>query len=306
MIESQISRCSDLPEGRASGVCFVVNDTAYLFGGRDAQGAIHNDLWRYNAGADTWEELGPTPLKPRVKPTVCVVGNNVYIGLGAYGKVSRDTTYLQDYWQYDAIQHAWTRLADYPSSQTVAAVSLPQEDKIYVCYGIRDVFERDVFAYDISNNSWQQVADDTPRNSNHPPRVSGPVGAVCEGRLFLGTGHHTTSRNFWTELTPDESDIWHEQQSLPGRGRNSAVAATSTHYIYIAGGRRFGGTVTDGEVYSDILRYAPAKNSWARVGFLPCGSTENMQAFFLNGSVYMVGGNDSYNNVRTTVYQMSE
>lgn len=299
--------CHDLPEGRASGVCFVVNDTAYLFGGRDEYQRTHNELWRYNEASDTWENLGATPIHKRLKPTVCVVGNSVYLGLGTDGSFLEDSTYLSDYWRFTPSTNEWARLADYPDPNVVAAVSLPQGENIYVCYGYKYIFERNVWQYNIALNQWQLLRDDTPRSSNHPPRVSGPVAAVCQNKLYLGTGHHKNGRNFWTEMLPTEGEVhWAEKAAMPDKGRCTAVCTASDNFIYVAGGRYFGGTVTDGFMYNDVMRYSPTDDNWVRCAQLPCSEVENMQAFRLGKSIYFVGGNNKYNEAQRAVYRIKE
>ena len=77
-IELPVHEAASMPEGgRASATCFVVNNQAYIFAGRDKEGIYHNDLWRYTPTTDSWENLGTTPLQPRVNATACVDGDVV-------------------------------------------------------------------------------------------------------------------------------------------------------------------------------------------------------------------------------------
>jgi len=101
-----------MPSPRACAASFVVNDQAYFFAGRDSAGRHLNDLWRYTPATDTWDNLGATPLIPRVNPTACVHNGKAYIGLGFNGKYSQDTTYLRDWWEYTPATDSWKRLTD--------------------------------------------------------------------------------------------------------------------------------------------------------------------------------------------------
>ena len=61
-----------IPSPRACAAVFVVNDQAYIFAGRDSAGVHLNDLWRYTPTTDTWDNLGATPMIPRVNAVACV------------------------------------------------------------------------------------------------------------------------------------------------------------------------------------------------------------------------------------------
>ena len=124
-----------MPVPRACAASFVINDQAYFFAGRDSKGQHLNDLWRYTPATDTWDNLGATPLDPRVNPTACVHNGKAYIGLGFHGKYSQDSTYLRDWWEYTPSSGTWKRLADYPNHYTDDATAFTGEGALYVGYG---------------------------------------------------------------------------------------------------------------------------------------------------------------------------
>lgn len=301
-----LSRCADMPVDRASSACFVMGDRAYVFAGRDTLKQRSNEIWCYCPATDSWALECKAPVEPRVKPIACVVGDEVYLGLGFNGRVNEDTCYLRDFWRYSPSDGQWKRLADYPSNQTDAAVGMTDGKHIFVCYGAYNNYERNVYVYDIAADQWQQMPDATPRKSQHPPRAFAPCGAQCGGRFFIGTGYNHYSRNFWVELLPFADNIWEERAALPGQGRNSAACTASDDYVYVAGGRHYGGTVTDGFLHEDILRYSPAEDRWTRCATLPCGPAENMVAFRIGKSIYVGLGNDRNGKPLHTLYRMTE
>lgn len=305
-LEMVLVRCAEMPTARTSAMCFAVEGKAYVLGGRDSIGWRHNDLWQYDPACDRWAQLGATPLRKRVNGIACTVGERVYTGLGFDGVVLEDSSYLQDFWCYHPTDNSWERLADCPSKETVGAVCFSDGATIYVAYGNQRYFERNVWAYDIAENRWRQLRDETSRSSNNPPRVLSATGASCGGRHYLGTGYHKHSLDFWAEMLPGEEEVsWRMCKELPGKGRNSACCAGSEKYIYVAGGRYFGGSVTDGLLQDDILRYDPASDSWAQCCHMPTGA-ENMVAFRIGEAVYFGLGNDKDNNILRTLYKLVE
>ena len=122
-MDVKLHACAPIPSPRASATCFVVGDQAYVFAGRDSAGTSLNDLWRYTPETDKWENLGTTPLAPRVNATACVHEGTVYVGLGFLGRYSKDSSYLRDWWSYEPASQKWTQLADYPNFYTDCATS---------------------------------------------------------------------------------------------------------------------------------------------------------------------------------------
>ena len=140
-----------MPQERACATCFVYDDKAYVFGGRDNNGICKNDLWRYDPVTDSWTDLGDTPLSPRLNATACVTTDAVYIGLGyvnvgSHSGYYQDSSYLRDWYRFQPESHSFTRLDPYPNYATDKAVSWAYSDDIlYVGYGFRYTYSHDVF-----------------------------------------------------------------------------------------------------------------------------------------------------------------
>lgn len=302
----KLVRCADCPVARTSGRAFVVDGTAYIWAGRSAEHAYHSDIWQYNADEDSWTLLPETPLKARVRPCVCVVGEEVYMGLGFHGQYFNDSTYLRDWWCYRPKTGEWRRLQDYPSNQTLGAIAMTDGTYIYVGFGCMQHENRDIFRYDIANNQWTPMQDDTEGRHTFPSCAQGVAAADCQGRHFVGTGVYWKSLNYWAEFIPDgEQSTWRERASVPGRGRSCATACATSDAIYLSGGRHLGGTVTNGEVFEDVLRYDVADNKWYLCATLPDGPRENMMAWTLGDNVYFGLGNDKYDKPCKEIYRIA-
>lgn len=299
-----IRKMSDFPVALTSANAFVVDGIVYVWGGRDEHQQRHNEVWAYDEAADSWSIVDRMPMGPRVRQTSCVVGHEVYLGLGFHGQFLIDSAYHQDWWRYRPQSKEWTRLQDYPTQQTMGAIPHYEAPYIYLAYGYRNIEARDVYRYDIGTNQWSHLHDDTPaKDQAFPNRVMGACGASTSGHLYLGTGNDYMSRSFWTEMIPSGNDVqWNRCTGAPGRGRGCATATGTGHLLFVAGGRHWGGTVTNGEVFDNVLCYHIRDDRWTISATLPDGPRENMVAWTKDGKVYFGLGNDKHDKPCSQIY----
>lgn len=292
-----------MPSGRAAACASVCDGKAYVFAGRNANGTYLNDLWQYDPVTDAWTSLGATPLKARVNATMTCVGDKIYVGLGYGAKGAyQDDFYLKDWWEYTPATNTWQQLTSFPSANSVAAFSYVADGTIYAIYGFGHHYTRDVWTYSLADNRWTQVPEKSPRAPYH----FGGCGTMYEGFLYYGLGYKTDgSIRQWYKVDP-KTDTWTAVRSIPGKGREFAACAKIKDYIYIFGGRHFGGDMTGGEVMNSYLRYAPDKDEWTWCGTMPGGRVENLIAFSINGTVYFGLGEDENGKVQNTLYRIED
>ncbi len=284
-----------LPTGRASAASFVVDGKAYVLSGRSANNKILRDFWMYNPLTDNWTELDSVPFTGRVKAISVVVDGAAYVGLGFNGHVYTDSAYRRDFWRYDLQTTTWTRCADFPSHNTNVAVSFVFGKRIFVAFGFFDGFTRDVYAYDTQTDKWTRCDDSSAYGR------AGAVGCSNGARYFAGTGYNTTNMNDWWEFYP-ESTTWSQRAHIPGAGRMFASATAVDERIFVLGGRHFGGSLTTGFLFDDLLEYDVAADKWLLRGRLPQGGRENMIAFSINGQGYFGLGEDASGKICNDFY----
>lgn len=303
-VELPIQEAASMPGGgRASATCFVVNDRAYVFAGRDSAGTYHNDLWRYTPATDQWENLGSTPLVPRVNATACVDGDIVYLGLGYNGgHHGQDTSYLQDWWAYTPSTDSWQQLQDYPNAYTDAATSFVGQGELYVGFGFCWNYRRDMFRYTITDNRWDSI-DVGVSFSGYPTRSFGGTGCTCAGRHFMGTGYHRFSLDWWAELV--DGTHWEARAAVPGRTRTTAASGASADAIYLCGGFHYGGVTTTGEVLQDMLRYNPQEDRWHYIAVMP-KRLMNHICFAIGDRVYFGLGEDDEWRLNDKLYYLED
>ena len=303
-VQLNVRECAPLPAGgRASASVCVLNGKAYVFAGRDKNGKYLNDLWQYDPKTDTWTDLGTTPMKPRVNATMAAYDGKIYAGLGyaGYG-VYRDSSYLQDWWEYTPASAEWRLLTNYPNTNTIACVAFAMKDVIYVLYGFGHKQTSQVCIYSPAQDAWQVLPD----NINRPRVRFGERAALHNGLLYFGTGYTTDGSMRDWYAADIVKDSWSSRESIPGKGREFTSCASTKNFIYLFGGRHFAGEMTGGEVFDSYMRYSPEKDQWKWCGTMPCGRAENMVAFSIDGKVYFGLGENENGKALNTLYCIEE
>jgi len=298
-----VRECASMPNnGRASACVAVLDGKAYVFSGRDSKKTYLNDLWVYDPAQDTWTNLGTTPLKARVNATIAGHEGKLYVGLGYSSTIAYQTdAFLQDWWEYTPTTQQWKQLANYPNTYTIAATSFALNDGIFALYAFWHGFSQYICRYDVPSNTW----DVWPDNPKRAHANAGGRGAWFGGLFYYGGGYNTHNLNQWyaADINRDE---WTQLSSIPGKGREFSACAASKKYVYLFGGRHFGGDMTGGEVFESYLRYAPDKDRWEWCGMMPCGRAENLIAFSIDGKVYFGLGEDADGKTINKLYCIDE
>jgi N-acetylneuraminic acid mutarotase len=107
------------PGPRTMAATFTIANTAFVCGGMDENGGLHNDLWIYrqsnNKGA--WTERASFPSTPRKGACGFTIEEFGYMGTG------QDADSLcSDFWRYNPFINSWERRADFGGGPRVNAV----------------------------------------------------------------------------------------------------------------------------------------------------------------------------------------
>ncbi len=303
--------CANMPEARTAATAFVVDGKAYIVGGRtlssnecktNANGYPKN-LWQYDPTTDTWTDLGEVPFGSRVHATAQVVGSDVYVGLGFSGGIYNENNYHRDWWRYTPATHSWTQLDSFPNDHTNDCAVYHLDGKIFACYGFGTYgFSREIGRYDIASDTWT-ARETSYKNATHGISLTG---AQVGERCYLGGGWNSKNLNErqWYEFDP-ATDSWNERKKLPA-GRVLSAVTTSQQGIFVLGGRHFGGSLTTGKVYDEVLEYNIDNDEWLLRGHLPGGARENAVAFTI-GKKHFVGlGNDADEQILNDLYAWTE
>ena len=248
-----------------------------------------------------WTNDIATPLVSRVNGVACTHKGVAYLGLGhTGGSIYTETSYLRDWWQFNPSTYQWTRLADFPSNKTVAAIAFADDNNIWVGFGFNG-FGDELWSYSITENKWESV----PHQKVWPERLMSSVAASVGGRHFHGTGYRRKGHNDWWEFVAQDSH-WERRASVPGEGRHNATCAATDHHCWMIGGWHYGDSLTTGYYFEDILRYSPTDDQWTICGTIPCGATENGVACAIGNTLYFGLGENNKSELHLKWYCIEE
>ncbi|MFI3296508.1 MAG: kelch repeat-containing protein [bacterium] len=283
----------------ASASSVVVGDTLYIAFGRDEDG-VYSDKF-YKAHIDNIDQLGAfdIPFEARVNGVMQAVGSKIYMGLGYNdGGVYKPDSYCNDWWQYDCNTGVWSELAMYEDTETNSAVAWATDTAIYVTMGYQHYFDSRVFRYSIAQDEWCFVA----QGGEVTNRMIA-TGATAQGRFFAGGGFNAKMVDDWCEFDI-ETNKWYYRTSPSTSARLFASAIGLGNYIYMLGGRYWGGTLTTQYFYENIIRYDVSGDSWSSLGKMPQGSCENMIIFTYENALYWGLGEQEDGSFVTKVYKL--
>lgn len=163
---------------RRQAVCFVLNNTAYVGTGIDANG-LTKDMFKYNANTNSWTALNDFGGTARKEAVGFAMGGQGYIGTGDDGVM------LNDFWQYEPTTDTWTQKTSFPGTARKGAVSWGQFPTGFICMGedINFTYTNDLWEYNYFSDAWTQRADyPGPGRTNAIAFVQNDLG-------FVGTGY---------------------------------------------------------------------------------------------------------------------
>lgn len=286
------------PSARMGHTMTAVAGGVYVFGGETdphvKQAEADNDLWRWNNGQGTWDEIPPTTNRPaaRAYHAATSAGGKLYI----LGGVDANNLPLKEVWGYDPSQNTW--------QQQPYSASLPPKYEVGLAaasptalyfYGGRaspsNLTDPNVWKYNPANGA-TSVITYNPEGA----RVGHCV-AWWSNRLYVVGGfeagnspvpwvqYYEPNEYMWQEVTPHSPEP-------PKRAYAAYVADTaagaSNFCIFVAGGAD-----TNGTALADTWTFDAEQQAWTRRADLPLALTRAQAARLPDGRVLLFGGQDT-------------
>ncbi len=216
----------------AGGYTSSTSGTGQIFGTKQ--------VWKYIISQNSYTRLPDLPISVAAGQLECLSGKLHYIG----GTNSSRTLDLGNHYVLDLnnLSGGWKTLASLPNPRHHAG-SAVYGGKIYFIGGQHHhddnlVTQKDVHAYNPSNNTWTKVADlPVPTGANGRGHISSAVAVMGDRILVLGGEiNHKTSINMVSAYSP-ATNSWKNLTPLP-QSRFSGVAGAMNGNIYYTGGSR--------------------------------------------------------------------
>jgi DNA-binding CsgD family transcriptional regulator/N-acetylneuraminic acid mutarotase len=282
-----------MPAGRAGFALTSYNSDNnqyfYVIGG-ETNGAISNQLLRYEPGTNAWTALTSKPTAVSDVQAE-VIGNKIYVPGGrlASGAIS------DVFESYDPRRDKWTTLKPLPSKLSGYALAA-FEGKLYLFGGWDGQnYHAEVWQYEPDLDRW------SAKSSMQTARAFADA-AVPErqGRIYIIGGENTggalTANESYNPAEDDGSgQPWSTKAPLPAASAHLAVATTG-RTIFVIGG---------GNPGKQLLQYSVALDSW-KPDTLPIEPLRDLRAEANIDKLYIIGGqNGGTSSAATYEYQAS-
>ena len=256
---------------------FVINNIAYVFGGRDATtNTYKKDLFRFNVAAGTWTQMASLPsyaISRRYAAAFAINGKG-YIATGEGNDVK-----LKDLWEFDpSIQPsgAWTQKANLPDTARGRTAGFAINGKGYVGLGLsQGHIHKDMWEYDPVTNTWLQKAD-LPDEARAATFVF-----VCNNKAYMGCGLHETTylqRHDMWEYNP-ATNGWTQKSDYPGLAHDSHFAWSNGYSGFVGGG-------IENEFVNDFWMYSPNIDTWTQKKDFPGYKRYGSLGFYVSSRGY--------------------
>lgn len=247
----ELTPSGDLPAAREDHTWTATSDytTAYLFGGRTADGAALSDLWAYGLEDNSWAlvtDEGPPARFGHNAAWVDGVGLVIFAGQAG-------ATFYNDLWAFDAAANTWEEL---PAGGTVpvprygSCAAIGPDGRLWISHGFTQEGQRfaDTRAYDFSTSSW---TDETPAGEAPVERCLHACWWTDAGAFALYAGQTTGTNSlddlWW--LTVGERPGTNSWADLsfdgPPPARNLYAAARWGPKTFVMGGQALDGNALD-------------------------------------------------------------
>ena len=167
--------------GRSGAACFVLNDTAYIIGGKTANNSAIDDVWAYAILTDSWVQKNDLPNGNRWRASAATLNNNGYLIFG------RDETngFHNELLAYNQNSDLWSQISTFPYIGRSHAALLSVGEDLIVCFGgdSLNTYHNDLWSYSISLNTWHSLPD-LPAEG----RRGGMAIASNNGTIYYSTG----------------------------------------------------------------------------------------------------------------------
>ncbi len=264
----------DIPSARVGHAMVRIGTVVYLFGGRDQNGELLNDLYRYDTIRNRWfrEEPINSPPPARQGHSAVAYQGSMYIFFG-----EGSSGVLSDIWAYSSITKSWLQLpsqgAELPAGRLDHASALCGD--VVVIYGGRTTTQQlfksaaaneilgDTWKYNLKDGSWAKGSVNPYNRYGHSMVSSGDKVYSYGGTTAMGVTTdfwvYNVTYNYWSQIFP--------QGAIPGRMFHVADFDEQNKNMWICGGS--GGSMTNGRMLltselAETWCYDFNSNKWLR------------------------------------------
>jgi N-acetylneuraminic acid mutarotase len=282
------NRINDFNDGYIGGypISFSLNNKGYF-----GLGYNKTNFWEYDPVKDIFIKKSDFPKSISAFPMSFTANNKGYVlfvddQYSTSGGIWINDT-INELWEYNPENDAWTRKADFPGSKRSYAAAFSINEKGYITGGKywKDswaYYPQDLWEYDPLKNEWLQKADFPGSERDRSYALS------MNGKGYFGIGSTGWSQKSIYEYDP-VSDTWDYFTYYPGEGYNYIKGFVINNKCYMGLGRE-----NSDDSYSDFWELDIENKSWKKLHSCPINMAANL-SFTINNKGYIgIGWNDYY------------
>lgn len=271
-----LQKASFTGNGRDGHSSFVINNKIYFVGGWDFT-TNYKELWEFDPATNVWTQKADFPGAGRRVGVAFAIGTKGYYGTGDNG--SPFSTYLNDFYEYDAITDTWTQKGNFPGVGRYGAIAFVQNGYGYVGLGsaASTTYLQDIWMYNPTTDSW------TVKNNFGGTARRYATTFNIGAKTYVGTGQGATGHGNTFYEYNYVSDTWTQKAGYPA-GVSTAVGFDINGKGYILTG--YNGTTYQQTMYE----YNPIGDYWTQKANFGGGIRGVAIAASVNGLGYVCGG----------------
>jgi len=232
-----------------------------------------------------FEKKNSLPGMGRASAVTFVVNGRGYVALG---RTETRSGVLNDCWEYDPIENAWTQKASYPGIGRVKAMAAVVDGKAYVGLGFDislgvynfDACLKDFWMYDPLMDAWEQKA-------SFPSNYTDACGCfVFNNAIYVTSGMNGAGFGFETwkyKPVVGQPGEWVKLNDFPGPARAGGIACATGDHCY------FGTGYLTYNV-NDWWEYFPDNDTWKQRKAMPDNGRENSVSLTVADRIFIATG----------------
>ncbi len=268
---------------RGDAAAFTIGNIGYVGTGYDGEDRLA-DFWAFDADRNNWTQIAEFPGEPRQGAVAFTAGGEGYVGTGYDGLAK-----YKDFWRYDPVSNVWHFVtAEFGGLARYGAVAFSINDIGYVGTGFSGNAEKDMWAYNPADSTWQQKTSFQSKIQDAVAFVINDMGYIC-----TGYSNGTYSKDFYMYDPP--SDSWTAKRKISNVSDESYddnyTIVRKKAAAFVINGKAYMACGDIGNLKNDVWEYTPSTDLWTTrtsfegttrtdaVGF----ATENGRGFVATG-----------------------
>jgi len=148
---------TSLPSDGRMGMCsFVINDTAYIIGGRTSSNLAIDEVWAYSILNDTWVQKNNLPFGERWRAAAVAQNNKGYLLFG----LDLNDHFSNELFEYDPLSDSWTLLSTFTGKGRIYTSMFSFSNDLIFMAGLDSLGNNysDMWRINVDTLNWQQLS----------------------------------------------------------------------------------------------------------------------------------------------------